>query len=451
MKRRDFIIGSAGIVGSALPVLARGQSTPCPPATLSVSGGNSVSTVCGPGSAPSWFVNQAERTWVQVAGGGAMAQTWQRGSRIFDVKPDPLPPGGDGIRAVHNNWTGGCASQELGEYYLPAQGGHNGYYGNEIYALALREETPTWRRIWGPTPNPQILTNNLGYNPPNTSHADGNPRPTHGWFLQICDGNSRIWHIGGGYASPSGEWGTTLYSIDRNNLAAGWTFHGRLWTSVPGGAPGSSFGFQSGPCAYDRKRHVMWVGAEFATNDAIAQVDLSSALAAGRQNQSTGPAVAGRTIIDAAYVGLNDAWSIVLHDRASPLWVIGRTSTNRLWILDPSNPSAGFRERTTSGTGSWAPGCGAAYVAAHNRIYIGGTETGSVVRYLTVPADPLTGTWTWGTLSNGAGSVTPAPGYQYNGTFSKFQVIEDMGNGQAAIALMTNVEGATYVYKLPFS
>ncbi|MDH4071868.1 MAG: hypothetical protein OEV41_02045, partial [Gammaproteobacteria bacterium] len=353
MKRRDFIIASASVVG-AVPILARGQSIPCPPSVLNVIGGQSVTTACGPSSVPGWFANQAERTWIQLAGGSGMSQAWQRGSRIFDVKPNPLPPGNDGINAIHNNWTGGCANQDLGEYYLPAQGGHEGYFGNEIYALGLREETPTWRRIWGPTPNSQILTTNLGYNPPNTSHADGNPRPTHGWFYQICDANGRIWHIGAAYANPSGDWGTTLYSIDRNNLAAGWTFHGRIWTSIPGGQPGSTFGFQSGPCAYDRKRNVMWVGAEFATNDAVAQIDLASALAAGPRSQSTGPAVAGTQISDAYYTELNNAWSVVLHDRASPVWVIGKTSSSRLWILDPSNPSAGFRERTTSGTGSWS-------------------------------------------------------------------------------------------------
>lgn len=448
MKRRQFLIASAGVVGSTLPLIGRAQSKPCPPPLVEQAGGQSVTTTCGDGSAPAWFTSQAERTWVQIAGGSGMSESWQQGSRIFDVKPDPMPPGGDGINAVHNNWTGGCASQASGEYYLPAQGGHSGYYGNEIYALALREAKPSWKRIWGPTPNTQIQTTNLGYNPPNTSHADGSPRPTHGWFYQICDSKSRIWHIGAGYASPGGEWGTTLYSIDRNNLGAGWTFHGRLWPSIPGGRPGSTFGFQSGPCAYDRSRQIMWVGAEFATNDAVAKVDLAAALAAGPQSQTTGPAVPGRTIVNEAYTGLNNAWSVVLHDRAS-LWVVGRPSSSQLWILDPSNPSVGFQERATSGSGSWSRGCGAVYVAAHKRIYVGGTETGAVVRYLTVPTDPLNGTWTWTTLTNGAGSATPTPGYQYNGTFSKLQVIEDMGNGQAALVLMSNVQGPSYVYKLP--
>lgn len=450
MKRRHFLIASAGVVGSTLPLIGRAQSKPCPPPLVETTGGQSATTTCGPSAAPDWFVNQPERTWVQIAGGEVMGQSWQRGSRIFDVKPDPLPPGGDGINAVHNNWTGACASQESGEYYLPAQGGHSGYYGNEIYALALRDSTPSWKRIWGPTPNYQILTGDMGYNPPATSYQDGNPRSIHGWFAPQCSRDGRIWLNGTpAYGNTAGTWGTSVYSIDRNNISAGWVYHGRLWTSIPGGSPGSTFSFQSGPNAYDRVGNVMYAAAEFATQDAIATFNADRAVSVGPQSQSSGPAVAGRTIIPEGYVGLNNAWSVVLHNLTPRFWVVGRTSNSNLWILDPSNPGAGFQERTTSGAGSWDRGCGAVYVAAHNAIYVGGVETGATVRRLKVPSNPLTGTWTWETLTNNAGSATPTGGYQYNGTFSKFQVIEEMGDGRAALVLMSNVQGPTYVYKLP--
>jgi hypothetical protein len=35
-----------------------------------------------------------------------------------------------------------------------------------------------------------------------------------------------------------------------------------------------------------------------------------------------------------------------------------------------------------------------------------------------------------------------------NGTLSKFQIINDMGNGQAAICLLTGSSRATYVFKV---
>jgi hypothetical protein len=49
MKRRDFIVQSAGAAGALLPVLAVGQAVrPCPPPSVSVAGGSTASTGCSP-------------------------------------------------------------------------------------------------------------------------------------------------------------------------------------------------------------------------------------------------------------------------------------------------------------------------------------------------------------------------------------------------------------------
>lgn len=47
MKRRDFLAGSAGVLGSALPISNLVAATPCPPPSIAVSGGTSVATNCG--------------------------------------------------------------------------------------------------------------------------------------------------------------------------------------------------------------------------------------------------------------------------------------------------------------------------------------------------------------------------------------------------------------------
>lgn len=46
MKRREFLIASAGLTG-ALPLIGRGATQPCPPPSVSVSGGPTVTTACG--------------------------------------------------------------------------------------------------------------------------------------------------------------------------------------------------------------------------------------------------------------------------------------------------------------------------------------------------------------------------------------------------------------------
>jgi len=45
--------------------------------------------------------------------------------------------------------------------------------------------------------------------------------------------------------------------------------------------------------------------------------------------------------------------------------------------------------------------------------------------------------------------VPSVTGNQYQGTFSKFQMIEDMGNGQAALCFVASTTGPLFVYKLP--
>lgn len=403
-------------------------------------------------TAPAWFTSQTERTWTQVATGGA------GGNRIVDVAPSPLPPGGDGINAIHNNWTGACLYQAGGEYYLPAQGGHNGYYGNEIYALKLREAVPSWQRIWGPTPNAQILTDSPGYNAPDPSHADGNPRPTHGWHIPMCTADGRIWLPGiGDYANPVGYWSTAAYSIARTEpMPTNWRYHGRLWTYVPGGAPGSTFDFQSGPGAYDRVTGFIWRAAAYATSDGVCSIDTAACIAAADPARS-GPATPGSTIypIDLGGNPFGPAWSVIVGDRPGDqvtrrCWVVGSSNESLLYIMDLTAANPSFVTRTVSGSPAGWGAVGAAYHAPSRKIVLAGTEFGAQVRTLSMSTtDPLTATWSWGALTNNSGSATPTAGYQYQGTFSKLQMIDDMGDGRSALVLMCDVSAGTYVYKLP--
>jgi hypothetical protein len=48
MRRRDFLIGSAGALGTVAPVLSLAQVTPCPVPSLGVQGGATVTTACTP-------------------------------------------------------------------------------------------------------------------------------------------------------------------------------------------------------------------------------------------------------------------------------------------------------------------------------------------------------------------------------------------------------------------
>ena len=46
IRRRDFLISTAGLAGAALPGVGWAAAKPCPPPSLSVTGGSTVSSRC---------------------------------------------------------------------------------------------------------------------------------------------------------------------------------------------------------------------------------------------------------------------------------------------------------------------------------------------------------------------------------------------------------------------
>lgn len=401
----------------------------------------------GGGGAPTWFLNMADKTWAVVAQGAAGVAAYQKGNRISDVVPNPLPPGS--TSAIVTAWTGASVSQTLKEYYLPAQGGHTDYQGNEVYVLNVQGAVPGWQRIWGPTPNSQILTTALGYNPPAFSDGDGNPRSTHGWFNVFCDNNGRLW-LTMINAQPNGDWGTNTYSIDRNNTAAGWMYHGRLYPTIPGGSPGSSFGWQSGAGAFDPSTNKIWKRADFYVSAGVVSIDCAAAVAAGPQSQTTGPQVAGCTFFENHdVVGVSPVPSAITSGTVTPCWVQILPS-GAINVLDLSNPAGGLLTPSSSGTALTVNGEGAVWHAASNALLIGDISLGASIKKLALSSnDPRTATYTWSTVAPAAGNtVTPTADSGYNGHFAKWQIINDMGNGQSAIVVCPSLS-AVYVYKLP--
>mgnify|MGYP001198638826 CR=1 FL=1 len=427
MKRRDFLIKTAGLAGVAVPALTRAQNAPCPPPLLSAQGGTSATTSCekeSAGTAPKWFLDMPDNTWATPVV-----------NRLDDVKPSPLPPGVEGQAAVCDDWTGGTVDQGRGEFILPAQGGHNGYYGNEVYAVALRDPAPAWRRVWGPSPNSSISTSGGGFNVKG-AYADGQPRPVHGWNRPCCSSDGRVWLAGlDAMGSPEGFWSTACWSFD-NRSRTGWTYHG-LGVPNPPKPFGSAFSWQGGPAAYDRVTNRVWAAAEYAVSDGGYSVDVAT-------NEIT----RYNWVLPGNPFG--GAWSVIAYDLR--VWIVGSVHEKRLWILNLDNVSAGWIQKTTSGSpAAFDDGVGAVYHRPSRAILCWKDTYGASIRKLTVPADPFKGTYTWSTVNPAAANtVIPAPNPRYPGrTYSKFQIIEDMGNGRSALCTVNSTVGATYVYKLP--
>lgn len=79
MKRRDFILSSAGLAGSMMPVLGRAAS-PCPPPGFSVNGGPTTTTTCPSGGGSGSYSTNFDTTEFPISEGGAwhhLGNDWQ--------------------------------------------------------------------------------------------------------------------------------------------------------------------------------------------------------------------------------------------------------------------------------------------------------------------------------------------------------------------------------------
>jgi hypothetical protein len=410
---------SAGVAGALVPIIGR-SATPCPPPSLSISGGQTVGTDCAPpppaGTAPAWFVNMPDRTWATPVT-----------NTLDAVKPTIALPGNDGHAAVCNNWTGGTVDQDRGEFVLAANGGHFGYAGNEVYACALRSASPAWQRIWGPSPLSAISGGVHGQNTA-ANYGDGNPRAAH-TYNRPAYGNGKIWLCGIEAMYDDEQWSTAVYSFDRASLK--WDYHG---IGVPGPLPGDSyFSWQTGPGAYDRIDKRVWNCGQYNIAD-------------GLNGLVSVDALTGNITQYGHHYNLGSAWSVVAHDLR--LWIIG-AQNSVLWIMDLTNPAGGFIQKSTTGSPTaFGSDAGAVYHQP-SRAILCWSGYGTGLRKLAIPSDPKNGTYTWSTVSPAAGnSVTPSAA-QPNGTYGRFNIVENMGNGQSALCIVNDTTGPTYVYKLP--
>ncbi len=155
MRRREFLAASAGLATGLLGKSALADPLPCPPATLSVSGGTSVKSACGSdpvGETPDWFQKLPAMQWASLAGGSRESAAWQRGNRLADAVPPPPYYSNYGPRFLTAGWNGACVDPDNLEMIVALNGGHAARQENDAYALNLGGAVPGWRRIVDSTP-----------------------------------------------------------------------------------------------------------------------------------------------------------------------------------------------------------------------------------------------------------------------------------------------------------
>jgi hypothetical protein len=138
-------------------------------------------------------------------------------TKLEKLKPDPKKyPNihAESFGHIIGGWNGGALDTKRHRILIWG-GGHNGYWGNEIYAFNI--DPLAWERLYEPCLNPN--TNIKDPNP------DGTPNSRHTYnglaYLEHAD---KLFATGGALSSPLGSCGAKLT----------WIFDGetRKWTSM---------------------------------------------------------------------------------------------------------------------------------------------------------------------------------------------------------------------------
>jgi hypothetical protein len=411
-------------------------------------------------TAPTWFTGLSEKTWTVIAGGsGFTGSDFQKGALLSSRNPGlnavsytdqygTTSSAGD-HSAIITNWTGGVANQEHKELLLVANGGHGGYWGNEVYALQLNQDVPAWVRLTDPTPssycNGQITY--LGSSGSAAAiYADGRPRAMHTAHSQ-CWGDGKVWTGQQIAYAAMGHSNNQVFSFNRRSLGSSFpvAHNGGTgpWKSLGLGSTDSAGGLGWGCTCFDRVNHKVW---SFLASGAFGisywSIDtINETITTYKDNVSM--------------PDFQSQWAVSLYDLG--LIVVSDQISSSVWILNTSNPSAGFTSKATVGGVSGLNKHGAVYHRPSSSIfmYSHSNQTAGEIRKLKIPRNldgsyNPTGTWQWSVVSKAGGS---APTTQYGdtqGTYSKFNIIENMGNGQACLVLTLGTgAGYTYVYKLP--
>lgn len=176
------------------------------------------------------------------------------------------------------------------------------------------------------------------------------------------------------------------------------------------------------------------------------------------------------------------AFMVVAHDAGVRLVIIGICTRNEIYVKRLDNDAERFVRVVLPNDGfNWDPGnrftppdfgnqdrvgvnsmpnrvMSANYHAPSQSILIADPfYLGGAVRRLKIPVTNRvynpSGTWAWETLGGQYLRGTGTPPAQMNGigqgTFTKVRMINDMGDGSAALVYVESTTGPTYVYKVP--
>lgn len=475
MKRRDFLAASAGLAGAAIPAWARAEAAPCPPPSLSVSGGQSVTAECvaaDTGGGPLWFQNQKAGTWQAIAGPSTPVGT---GGTLLAVQPTgsaAVSNPGNGFSSLTTAWTGACVDQARKEYMMVANGGHYDYSGNEAYALKLDIAQPKWVRLNDPTPA-------VDFEPvPKVApalYSDGRSKAMHTAGYQNCvDG--RVWFaMQNSATSLAGGTSFAIVSFNRNLFpdAIPVSQGGRApvpyagspnpWSTgygaIGGLTGGETEGKHFGQSVVDELTGEIWATPTSSTTPEYFRIRTRSfSTQAFRQG-------AGWSGYPTAFVTCaSDLRLLIVGIWAQNVIYVKRLDDDAQQFTQVKLPDDGFNW-DPNGVWGWSgygpntpPGANKMFAhmssnyhaASRSILIVNPRSIGSKIRRLVIPTSGgsynPSGAWAWSTLDPAVSGATFSSGVS-QGTYNKCRMVNDLG-GASALVYCDNTNGPTFVYKV---
>ncbi len=397
-------LGLAGVVGcseESNPDPATGGNTTTSTGTGGSTGGTGGAGGAGGGAGnvptvPEAIQNLELHVWTPISL-----------NTLADVDPCPDRDCGysavEGQSAVLNDWTGGAFASAEGDHggLIYFGGGHNGYYGNEVYLFDIG--TLSWTRASEPTVGQtpgDATTFDLGQD--TCLYYDGHPLAFHTYDSVAYIPTTRRFFLSALGDAPSQPPG--LVTGCSSPVGMMYDFAGADWVAVGDAIPVSA---KYVPTAYDESRDAVWVWSQ-ASPWSLQQYDVAS---------DTWTEHGGD------YLSSIDAVGAI--DPGRDLFVVCEfRSGHEVLVKDLANPDAEALSVTTAGDTEiqqhgqvgfeWMPSLGQ-FVAWH---------AGSAIYLLEPPSgDWSTGTWQW-TRVDLTGTPPTDP---MNGPFSKFQVAPKLG------------------------
>lgn len=345
--------------------------------------------------APSWASALTVNAWTQLAN-----------TNVFtDVQASNVGQYASiGPTGVFRAWGSAAYLPGFGSYgsMLHWNGGHNDYFGSEVYSFDLG--SLTWARLTSPSSGPY---------PPNEAdgiYSDGIPVVPHNYnYVGARTANDTFWSMS--KERTNGGDVTTIGTPCIFNPSTLTWFNSTQAKPIAGGGVGTS------TACYDATRDGVWLVD--CTNGDFAFYTFST---------------------DSWTPYLNSfsyGQSIIVHAPTKDCLLLFQNSAAQIRGFDCASPTTAPVTLTVSGTAplaTWQNTFSIKWSAVLGKFFFYRTGGGAAVFTLTPPTgDWRTGTWTWAQLS--VTSAPVAPTGEGGGVYSKFQVAEW---GSVVVGILNN-------------